>query len=498
LTERRACGIAGAAAAGVSAAAFLFFYRLGATLYFGDAFAHLNIARKILDGKTPGWTEIGTVWLPLPHLLAAPLVWFDPLWRTGIGGALPSAAAFVAGAIFLFTIARRWFEDPVLPWTALALYLVNLNVLYLQSTPMNEVQAMAAFLAAVYFATQDRPVSCGATVMLGTLIRYDHWFYLPFFALYFWRAGGWRAAARFSAVAVSGPLLWLLHNYALYGNALEWYNGPYSAHAIFDRARAAGEPPHPGYHDLRTAALYYWKASQLVIGRVPLWLSVLGWFALLRLRFRHSAFCILHSAFLWLPFLFYTLSIAYGNVPLFLPQWWPFGFYNVRYAAQMLPAVALLAPAALLVLPKYRAQAALALVLFVAGGWVLGVARSRSDALVVFREAEANSLDRRYAVELVAKELGRGCTEIWLSSSDMSDAMAVAGIPFRRSIHEGNRDQWQAVSRQPETLVDCVVAQQGDGVDRAIARLPRFETSFRTVLDLKAPAVARVRVYRRR
>lgn len=488
--------VAGAAATFTSVAAFLFVSRIGATLYFGDAVAHLNIARKIIDGKTPGWTEIGTVWLPLPHLVSAPLVWFDSLWRTGIGGALPSAVAFVVGAVYLFAIARQWFEDRVLAWAALALYLVNLNVLYLQATPMNEVQAMAAFLAAVYFAGQRRSVACGVAILVGTLIRYDHWFYLPFFALYFWRVAGWRQAAHFATVAMIGPLLWLIHNYVLYGNALEWFNGPYSAAAIHQRAHAAGQPVHPGYHDPRTAAMYFWKATQIVIGRVPVWLSVVGWVAFL--RFRDSAFRIPQSAFLWLPLLFYTLSIAYGSVPLFLPQWWPFSYYNVRYAAQMLPAVALLAPAALLLLPRFRRQAALALVLFVIAGWVLGVTRSRADALVVFREAEANSMHRRYAVELVAKELSRGCQEVWLSGGDMSGAMTAAGIPFRRSIHEGNRDAWQEATRNPEKLVDCVVAHQGDGVDRAIARLPQFERSFRTVLEVSAPGEARVRVYRKR
>ncbi len=488
--------IAGAAAALASAAAFLFVFRTGTTLYFGDAVAHLNIARRIVDGKTPGWTEIGTVWLPLPHLLSLPFVWIDSLWSSGIAAALPSAAAFVIGAVFLFLIAGQWFEDRVLAWTTLALYVVNLNVLYLQATPMNEVQAMAAFLAAVYYAGQRRAVACGLAILAGTLIRYDHWFYLPFFALYFWRVAGFRQAARFAAVAAAGPLLWLIHNFALYGNALEWFNGPYSANAIHARGQSAGQPVHPGYHDLPTAFLYYWKASQLIIGRVPLWLSVAGWFILLRLR--HSALFILDSALLWLPLLFYTLSIAYGNVPLFLPQWWPFSFYNVRYASQMLPAVALLAPAAILWLPRFRRQAALALVLFVSAGWVLGVARARADALVVFREAQANSMHRRYAVDLVAKELSRGCREIWLSGGDMTGAMTAAGIPFRRSIHEGNRDAWREASLRPEAVVDCVVTQPGDAVDRAIARLPHFEQSFRTILEVSAPGEPRVRVYRKR
>ena len=48
----------------------------GYTLYYGDAEAHLNLARRVVDSRTPGLSQIGPVWLPLPHLLMLPLVIF--------------------------------------------------------------------------------------------------------------------------------------------------------------------------------------------------------------------------------------------------------------------------------------------------------------------------------------------------------------------------------------------------------------------------------------
>ena len=75
------------------ACAVWYFYRTGATLYYGDAEAHLNIARRIIDSRTPGWNQIGTTWLPLPHLLMIPFVRHDRLWMTGLAGAIPSAIA---------------------------------------------------------------------------------------------------------------------------------------------------------------------------------------------------------------------------------------------------------------------------------------------------------------------------------------------------------------------------------------------------------------------
>src|SRR5712664_3146821 len=94
------------ALAALGAVAVLLCARLGYTLYYGDAEAHLNIARRILDSRTPGGEQFGTVWLPLPHLLMIPFVTWtadaasdNAMWRSGLGGVIPTAACFVlAGA----------------------------------------------------------------------------------------------------------------------------------------------------------------------------------------------------------------------------------------------------------------------------------------------------------------------------------------------------------------------------------------------------------------
>src|ERR1700719_5162959 len=68
----------------ISASAVVWCSSRGYTLYYGDAEAHLNIARRVIDSRTPGPEQLGTVWLPLPHLLMLPLVWNDRLWKTGL------------------------------------------------------------------------------------------------------------------------------------------------------------------------------------------------------------------------------------------------------------------------------------------------------------------------------------------------------------------------------------------------------------------------------
>ena len=65
------------------AAAAVHYYQLGLTLAHYDARAHLVVARRIFDSLTPGWQQVGAVWLPLPHVLNALPVQVDALYRTG-------------------------------------------------------------------------------------------------------------------------------------------------------------------------------------------------------------------------------------------------------------------------------------------------------------------------------------------------------------------------------------------------------------------------------
>src|SRR5213596_1589090 len=68
--------------------------RLGLTLTHYDARGHLVVARRIADSITPGWQQIGAVWLPLPHLLNATPVQVDLFYRSGASAVALSVAAF--------------------------------------------------------------------------------------------------------------------------------------------------------------------------------------------------------------------------------------------------------------------------------------------------------------------------------------------------------------------------------------------------------------------
>src|SRR5580700_2107104 len=106
--EARLSWRAALAAAGfilfVTTVSLHFFYSRGLTNLYGDAVAHMEGARRLTDSLTPGYDEIGGGWLPLYHLLVAPLAVNDTLWRTGLGGSLVSMAGFAVAAWFLFRL----------------------------------------------------------------------------------------------------------------------------------------------------------------------------------------------------------------------------------------------------------------------------------------------------------------------------------------------------------------------------------------------------------
>ena len=167
-------------------------------MLYGDAAAHINIARRVLDNRSwmSSFFQLGTVWLPLPHILMLPFVWNKALWMSGVAGSIASMVAYVAGAFGIFRLVSARAPD-VAAYLAAAIYALNPNLLYMQATAMNEPLFLAFFIwAVVYFdewlrvlssATQvtgfkDRGAEralegCGIALAGGAATRYDGWFF---------------------------------------------------------------------------------------------------------------------------------------------------------------------------------------------------------------------------------------------------------------------------------------------------------------------------------
>ena len=119
-------------------AAAVHYYQLGLTLAHYDARAHLVVARRVFDSLTPGWQQVGAVWLPLPHILNALPVQIDWLYRTGASGVAISIASMALAAWSIARLTQLATGSVTGGVVAAALLMLNPNVLYLQSTPMTE------------------------------------------------------------------------------------------------------------------------------------------------------------------------------------------------------------------------------------------------------------------------------------------------------------------------------------------------------------------------
>lgn len=477
--------LAAAAFALLSAAAILFVQVQGTALYYGDAMAHLNIARRIVDGRTLGYHQVGTVWLPLPHLLMLPFVGDNSFWQSGLAGAIPAGLCFVLAGTFLFALLRRLFglRSAIVGSACLA---GNLNLLYLQSTPMTEslffASALGLLLATVRFAESRSPLDAalaGVAAICGTMTRYEGWFFLPFVALYFLLRGGWRPALLFSCVAGLGPLYWLAHNAVMYSDPLEFYRGLGSA---LDIAKQ-GKFSHPGDHNWPVAIRQFLTAAKAVNG----WpLAVAGGLGCVIALFSKAYWPVF---FLCLSPIFYVMSLHSGGTPIFIPEIYPFSYYNTRYALAALPLLCLGAAALAQRLGRFSS-----LLLPLSLVWFL------FSPVLCFQEATVNSKSRRTWTKEVAELLrseyrpGQG---ILMPFGDLTGILTEAGIPIAESIHQGDLVLYESMLKRPDLFLRCdwVIALSADPASYAMAQRPREQ--WQCVKLILTPYSRVVEVWRR-
>ncbi len=438
-----------AALASLSAITGYWFWSGGYTLYYGDAEAHFNIARSVIDSKTPGPEQLGTVWLPLLHVLLIPFVRSNAGWQSGAAGVLPSLLAFTLAGLLLFLAARRALDSTAAGMAAAFTFALNPNMLYLAATPMTEplffACQMGLLLGLVWFAQSNSlwaVVLAGVAGAAGSLVRYDGWFLLPIAALVIFAVGGeqrWRASILFTVVTAPGPLSWLGHNRYYQSDWLDFYRGPYSPMAI------QGGKPYPGLGNWMLAWKHYAQAAQLCVGIPLLVASALGLIAVL-VRRAWIALPILLA-----PPLFYLLNLHSGASPIFVPGLWPNTYYNSRYGMAALPLAAFAAAGLVALFPKgLRGFAAAAVIALGVAPWL---AYPRSNTWVVFQESVENSKARRawtsQAAAFLRHEYKRG-DGVLSSFGDLTGILRQAGVPLREVLHEGNGIQWDATRLRPD------------------------------------------------
>ncbi|HXS93433.1 MAG TPA: glycosyltransferase family 39 protein [Candidatus Limnocylindrales bacterium] len=475
-----------------------FFFSHGYTLYYGDAEAHLNIARRIVDSQTPGYDELGGVWLPLTHVLLIPFARVDSWWHSGIAGAMPSAICFVIAGCFLFAAVRRIFDSASAGFTAAALFALNPNILYLDSVPMMEPPFWACFLGLLYFSVRFRQTlgwgalaGAGVAACLGSLTRYEAWFILPFAAVYFLAIAKRRrvlVAVVFTVIAAIGPLYWFGHNWWLTGDPLDFYRGPYAPAAI-QKGIA-----YPGLRDWGKSVLYYRTAAILCSGPG---LALLGAAGVLVALARRAWWPVL---LLLLPGVFYVWNMHSAAGPIYVPALTPFKLYNTRYGTAVIPLMAL-AAAALVTVPPRRMRPIFAVLITLAGS-VWWAAHASPRQWVTWEESRVNSEGRRAWTRQAAEYLkprfipGSG---LLTSFGDITAIYREAGIPLRYTFTGDNGLPFDLTVRRPDLLLwqEWVVAMGGDEAQSGVLRAGKYGIQYELVDRIVVNDAPVIEIYRR-
>lgn len=472
------------------------YWRLGLTLAHYDARAHLVVARRILDSLTPGWQQIGAVWLPLPHLLNMLPVQVDAWYRTGASAIAISVLSMALAAGSLASLLLRTTGSVVAALTGAALLLLNPNVLYLQSTPMTEpllfglslfsVAATAAWVDGFPAPAADRAsaaaggrpaAGAGSTLWPGMglagacLTRYEAWpitggILVLACAVLLRRGHRWPEALG----AVTRLAIWPLVAVLVFSVNSRWVVGAWFVPRDFfvpDNTDALGRPL-VAWRQLREGLTELAGTTLPRAGYVGAALVTWIWF---RSRDRASLVLLLS--------LFAAAALPISAYV----QGHPF---RIRYDLPLVIASASLAAAGIAVSWKVlRLPLALAVL-------VLSIRETppldRQAPLVLESQREASNMTGRRAITayLQAHYDDGGIMMSMGSLAHYMHDLSRAGFDLREFLHEGNGEIWQFAMLRPSGHAGWVIiegsAEGGDALHHA-ARRPRWLDGFEQVAE---------------
>jgi hypothetical protein len=336
--------------------ALVLYFRADLVLAFDDAVGHVYIARRAIDSLTPGFAQLGTVWLPWPHILMLPFVWNDTLWRTGLAGSIVSLVAFVLSALYIYRTVYFLSGSGLAGVAGAALFATNPNLLYMQATPMAETLTLFFIIATTYHLIRwagegslTQLVLSSTFALGGTLTRYEAWWLVPCGAAIvvigcLRRYGLGRQVEGLTLAWVILPaygiVLWFVYNQIIFHDAFAFL-GMGSAQQFARELNSLGMLPAKG-HPIGAAILYGW--SVIDVAGVPLVLAGLAGFAALlvsRLPLAVKCATLLPASL----FLFEIVSLSGGQSAMLSPHSQVPGVVNTRYALVLLPAVVIAAGA---------------------------------------------------------------------------------------------------------------------------------------------------------
>ncbi|NTU46806.1 cellulase family glycosylhydrolase [Candidatus Roizmanbacteria bacterium] len=476
--------------------------------------SHLNLSRLIIDNQEPGISQIGGVWLPLNQLLYLPLIWNDWSWHSGFAGSIISMIAYLVSVTAIFQIIRLLSTSSFLAFLGALLFGLNLNVLYLQSTPLTEMLYLALFLLSVLYCIKwviDEKVSylllAGLCGFLQVLTRYDGWFVVAMQGAIillhqiFIKRRSFRESISKSIVfgypIIVAASFWLLWNFLIFKDPLFFINGPYSAKAQQEYIQAkAGLITHGSWW-MSLLAYYFALIANTGAYLFVLGLMGLGIFLSTRqntLKFTDKIIVVL---LLVAPVIFNIVSLYLGISILNLPalHWNPSStiageWFNVRYGIFGVPLVAIFVP---FVLQKlHRTWLIVPVFLLVISMQTITTYREGIVTITdgVIGSSSFPNKDLAHALKLRVK----GNERVLMSTSSFNAVAFQSDIQLRQLIHEGVSKEWAYSLSMPEAYAKWIVMATGDTGDPVYTALVNnqknhFLANYKKVYEGKNGAI---------
>jgi len=463
-------------AAIVSVCAYWYFASKGMALGYKDSISHLQIAARTLNSPTAGFAQLGGVWLPLPHILMLPLVWFTPFYYSGFAGSAISMISYVVACVYVYKTAVGLTRARIPALAGLAVFALNPNVLYMQSTPMTELLLFAAIAAMVFYVQKwiqveehaDKyPYLFAAAIagFIACLTRYEAWTVTmvvgAIVAVVAWRQYGRHAvvgiALGFGFLAGAAIMLWMGWNLLIFGNPLNFQNGKYAKPSLWvgEGELAVGNPV--------IATKTYWYAMVDNLGIAVVLAMIIG-AVLLIARRRLDSLPVL-GLLTVAPFFVFALVV--GQRPLHVTQI-SNDLYNVRFGLLMVLPAAILVGYLVSLLP--------------ARGWIAGVAVATACTLsplvpggptriVTAQEGNTGFTETAQSTSAYLAEHYDGGV-ILIESFGNESILFDARIPLTNNVYEGSYQKWDpALSNPPGQEIRWIVMRAGNGPDETYTEL---------------------------
>lgn len=466
-------------------------------LAYGDSESHINIAKRVVSGLTPGFGQLGGAWLPLPHLMMVPFVWNDTMWNTGLAGSIIGGISYVISAIYIYKLIRLLIPSIAISILGTFIFALNPNILYLQTTPLGELPLVCSLILSVYYfmlwtkkGTIGVLALSAAFAFAGSLMRYDAWFLvvseMAFIVLIgILKKQGYKktegSLVIFSTLAVSGILFWLIWNTLIFKDALYFLNSPYSAKSQQLAWLARGELP--AYHNIFNSFIFYCVTAAKNTG-VALGVASLAGFIMVMMRNtitkgRRDVFVA--STLLLSPFIFYVVTLYMGIsivlVPELVPKTFQWNLFNIRYGIVMVPAVAVFFA---FLFYKFNVVGRFLLMLVIALQIFLFV---KEGTPVTLQDGLTGLSARRpsEATKFVRDNYDYGYVmfDDFARSADPIDLH----IPFSQIIYVGNHPYWDNALKNPEKQIRWFIIRktEGDAIWNNVNKTASFAKNYEQV-----------------